>query len=207
MADIKVNPEAPQLITDYINDQTDFSHDILAKARETILNANPNILEDWKWGAPNFNYNGMFCWLVRFKDHVGINFFKGVLIKDEFNLFEPCGNSEKEKNNRMIKYRSIEELNVEQLNFYLQEALRVNSEKIKVPKRTIDTDLPDYLSAELEKHEAAYNFYNTLPPGAKRDYIEWITEAKREATRDKRMATMMEWLAEGKKRHWKYEKC
>jgi len=205
MSNPKVNQEASQLISAYIDGQSDFSHDILVRVRKIILDSNPNMLEDWKWGAPNFNLKGMICWLVRFKDHVGINFFKGVLIPDEFQLFSE--GKEDEKGNRIIKFQALSEVNEQQLNYYLQEAIRINLEEIKIPKKLIDTGLPAYLEKELSLHPAANTFFQSLSPGGQRDYIEWITEAKREATRDKRMVTMMEWLAEGKRKNWKYENC
>jgi uncharacterized protein YdeI (YjbR/CyaY-like superfamily) len=67
--------------------------------------------------------------------------------------------------------------------------------------------VPDYFLAALEANPAAYEVFNGFPPSAQRDYCDWLTDAKTEATRNKRMAQAVEWIAEGKRRHWKYESC
>lgn len=204
MAKTTVNPNAPKLIAEYIRKQGDFSQEILERLYGIIMDAHPHIVEDWKWGAPNFAYKGLVCWLVRFKDFVGINFYKGALIKDEYNRF--VEGKDADKGNRIMRFTSMEDINEEELRYYLQEAIRLNEEGIKVPKKEISADLPEDMTRALEANPKSKSFFDTLSPGAKRDYIEWITEAKREATRNSRMETMIEWLAEGKKRHWKYQK-
>ena len=69
--------------------------------------------------------------------------------------------------------------------------------------------LPEDVAALLamKKHAAARAHFDAFPPGAQREYVDWIGEAKTDATRQKRIATTLEWLAEGKRRHWKYESC
>ena len=77
----------------------------------------------------------------------------------------------------------------------------------KRPPRAIVSETPPALAAALAANPKAQATYDAFPPGARRDYDEWIAEAKRDDTRAKRVTQAMEWLAEGKKRHWKYEKC
>ncbi len=104
MAQSKVNPNAAEKISAYINKVDGEFHLILARLREIIMSSDLGIVEDWKWNAPNFHHEGMVCWLASFKQHVGLNFFKGSLIVDKHNLFESCGDA---KSNRMIKYAEI----------------------------------------------------------------------------------------------------
>jgi uncharacterized protein YdeI (YjbR/CyaY-like superfamily) len=88
--------------------------------------------------------------------------------------------------------------------------MKLNEEGVKVarPKAAPrELVVPDYFIAALEANPAAYEVFNEFSTSAKRDYCDWLTEAKTEATRDKRMAQAVEWIAEGKKRHWKYESC
>ena len=92
---------------------------------------------------------------------------------------------------------------------YIKRAVRLNDEgkpRRKGAKTKISTVAPADLVAALKANKAAKTYFAGLAPSHKRDYIEWITEAKREATRLKRLATTIEWLAEGKRRNWKYEK-
>ncbi len=200
----KIDPNANKNIQNYFEEQENEIRQTLETLHGIILNAHPKIEEDWKWGVPCFARKGLICWLAKFKEFTSINFYKGALIKDEYNLF--VEDADADKGNRMIHFTPETEINEEAVRYYIQEAVRLNEKGIQVPKKEINTDVPDYLQAELDKHPESKQFFDTLAPSAKRDYIEWITEAKREATRNNRMSTMMEWLAEGKKRHWKYQK-
>ena len=92
------------------------------------------------------------------------------------------------------------------------DAMRLNDAGIKVakPKPTGEKKelvVPDILLEALATNDAAAETFNKFPYSKKKDYVEWITEAKADATRDKRLATTIEWLAEGKRRNWKYENC
>lgn len=175
---------------------------ILEKLRGILLKDEFQLEEGWKWSAPNYDHKGMVCWLAHFKNHVGLNFFKGSLIEDLHGLYdEAC----MDKGNRMVKFRSIEEVDEEKLAFYIHEAVMLNVKGIKVAKKKIEVDVPEDLVYELDRNPKAKAFFNSLAPGYKRDYLEWITSAKREATREKRLATTIEWLGEGKKKNWKYD--
>ena len=100
-----------------------------------------------------------------------------------------------------------------QLSAHLKKAMALNEAGVKKarPKAAAKPapTLPDDLAALLaqKKHAAARKAWESFPPGAQREYVDWITEAKTDATRQKRLATTLEWLAEGKRRNWKYEKC
>ena len=89
--------------------------------------------------------------------------------------------------------------------------MRLNDEGIKVEKKASkekkELVVPDILLEALAKNDKAAETFNNFPYSKKKDYVEWITEAKAETTRDKRLATTIEWLAEGKARNWKYERC
>ncbi len=144
----------------------------------------------------------MVCWLAHFKNHVGLNFFKGSLIEYLHGLYdEAC----MDKGNRMLKFKEMSDVDLDKLNHYIYEAVRLNDEGIKVAKKNIEYSVPDDLGSALEGNLKAKSFFESLAPGYKKDYIEWITSAKREATREKRLATTIEWLSAGKKKNWKYE--
>ena len=200
----KINPEAQQKITDYINNVDGEFHEILIHLRKILTSSEIGLKEDWKWRAPNFNNKGMVCWLASFKKHVGINFFNGSLITDKYNLFEK---QYEDRINRMIKYTSLSEVDEEQLKYYLLEAVELNKQGKKTTPKIIATELSEDFKNALNNIPKAQEFFNSLAPSYKKEYIQWIVTAKQEATRLKRLNTSIEWLSEGKKKSWKYEKC
>ena len=95
---------------------------------------------------------------------------------------------------------------------HIRKAMKLNEDGVKAPSTRKSApkpppQAPDDLVAALEKNKAAQATFDAFPPGCKREYIEWIVEAKREETRAKRLAQAVEWMAEGKRRNWKYETC
>ena len=202
----KVVDNASSLIDNYINNASDFAQPILTELRKIIASADERLVEDWKWGAPGFAYEGLVCWLAAFKTHVGINFFKGALMEDNHQLFEALKADEK-KNNRMVKFTSVEDIRADELVEYIRQAMVINESgvKPKVVKKTIET--PDYFQQRLKEHPKAKEVFESFSYSNKKDYIEWITSAKREETRENRIVQSLEWLNEGKIKNWKYKKC
>ena len=112
------------------------------------------------------------------------------------------------------KLASLQDLPTDkQLATYLKKAMALNEAGVKKsrPKAAAKPSpvAPDDLATALaqKKHAAARKTWESFGPGAQREYVEWIGQAKTDATRQKRLTTTLEWLAEGKKRNWKYEKC
>ena len=116
MGNPNINPDAQQKITDYINNVEGELNEVLVHLRNILISTEIGLEEDWEWDASNFNYKGMTCWLASFKKHVRVNFFKGSLITDKYNLFEK---QYEDRINRMIKYTSLPKVNIEQLTYYL----------------------------------------------------------------------------------------
>jgi len=199
----KIDSEASEKISAYIEKADGEQKEILNRLRCFLLKEEFEISEDWKWNAPNYNHKGMICWLAYFKNHVGINFFKGSLIEDLHGLYdEAC----MDKGNRQIKFRRQDDVDEVKLKHYLYEAIKLNKEGTNVQAKKISTDIPENLAQALAKNINAKNFFDSLAQGYKRDYIVWITTAKQEKTRLKRLNTTIEWLSEGKKKNWKYER-
>jgi len=197
----KIDSEAPEKISAYIEKANDEQKEILNRLRVFFLQEEFSITEDWKWGAPNYNSKGMICWLAYFKNHVGVNFFKGSLIEDLHGMYdEAC----MDKGNRQIKFRSVTDVVEIKLKHYLYEAIKLNKEETKVQAKKISTYIPVDLAEAFLSHPKAKAFFESLAAGYKRDYVEWITTSKQEKTRLKRLTTTIEWLSEGKKKNWKY---
>ncbi|XLZ69470.1 YdeI/OmpD-associated family protein [Massilia sp. SR12] len=189
----------------YIANSAEFAQPILAHLRAVIHAACPEVTETIKWSMPNFEHHGLLCNFASFKQHCAFGFWKGEL------LLAAADDKGKEAMGQFGRITSVQDLPSKKvLAAYIKKAMQLNEEGVKVarPKAAPrELVVPDYFIAALEDNPAAYEVFNGFSSSAKRDYCDWLTEAKTEATRDKRMAQALEWIAEGKKRHWKYENC
>ena len=193
----------------YIEKSADFAKPILNHLRSLVHKACPSADEKIKWGFPNFEYkNEMLCHFASFKKHCAFGFWKGSLMKDQW-LKE---NAEME--NAMGHYgkiTSLEDLPADKIIMaHIKEAMKLNDEGIKVPRtkpgKASPIETPGYFLKEIRKNKNAWSNWEKFSNSHKKEYVEWIVDAKREETRDKRMQQAIEWIAEGKGRNWKYVK-
>lgn len=205
MAKPTVNPNAAQKIDTYISTVPEDQKPILTLIRSTVRKVDDRLQEDWKWNAPCYNLNGLICWFMAFKSHVGINFFKGAMMEDKYEAF--VEDDKEDKGNRMIHYTELDEVDTKIITDYVNQAILLNDKNIKLDfpkKKTLKT--PDYFREELSKTKNAEKVFENFTDAQRKDYIEWLEGAKKEETRNKRMAQAIEWIAEGKTRNWKYMK-
>jgi uncharacterized protein YdeI (YjbR/CyaY-like superfamily) len=189
----------------YIANAPEFARPILSHIRNVIHKACPDVTETMKWSSPFFMRKAILCNMGAFKAHCSLNFWKGSLVVGE--------NAETEGMGQFGKITSIKDLPSEKkLIGYVREAARLDEAGVKPvnkypskPKAPLKT--PPDLAAGLKKNKLAGATFEKFPPSHRREYIEWVTEARRPETRGKRLATTLEWLAKGKTRHWRYEKC
>ena len=193
----------------YIEKSADFAKPILNHLRSLVHKACPAADEKIKWGFPNFEYkNEMLCHFASFKKHCAFGFWKGSLMKDQW-LKE---NAEME--NAMGHYgkiTSLKDLPADKIIMaHIKEAMKLNDEGIKVsrtkPGKASQIETPGYFLKEIRKNKNAWSNWEKFSNSHKKEYVEWIVDAKREETRDKRMQQAIEWIAEGKGRNWKYVK-
>ncbi|MFN6964504.1 MAG: YdeI/OmpD-associated family protein [Pyrinomonadaceae bacterium] len=192
----------------YIERSAEFARPILTHFRKLVHKACPEITETLKWSMPAFEYKGLVCGMAAFKQHCALSFWKQSLL--ESDAFP----AEKTAMGSFGRITSKKDLPADKvLVDLIKKAVELNEKGVKVarPKPSADAKkelvVPDVLAAALKKNKAAQKTFDAFPYSCKREYIEWITEAKTEPTREKRLATTIEWLAEGKRRNWKYEKC
>jgi uncharacterized protein YdeI (YjbR/CyaY-like superfamily) len=185
----------------YIAKAADFAKPILKHLREVVHRGCPDVEETIKWSMPHFDYKGPLAGMAAFKAHCAFGFWKGSLIvpgsKEAMGQFG-C----------ITKISDLPKDSV--LVGYVKKAARLNEAGVKIP-RPVKRDkkeirMPADLAAALKKNAKARKTYEAFRPSHQREYLEWITEAKAEATRKKRLGTAIEWMAEGKPRHWKYQK-
>ena len=189
----------------YIAKAPDFAKPILAHIRQVVLEACPPVQETIKWGAPHFDYRGIMCSMAAFKEHCAFGFWKASLVLDDKN------SKAQEAAGHFGRITSVADLPPKKAMIgYIKKAMELN-EQVVQPKRPpkhpkMSLRVPPYLLAALKKNRKAFVTFESFPPSHKREYVEWITEAKREETRERRLATAIEWMAEGKAMNWKYIK-
>ncbi len=191
----------------YIAKSPEFARPILKKIRSLYHRACPQIEESIKWGFPHFEYKGVVGSMAGFKQYVSYGFWKAKLMDDPHKLLDlmvkaPMGHGQATK---------VSELPADKIMLaYIRQAVKLNEQGVKLPPRKKkprpELQVPDYFVLALKKSKKALATFEALSPSHKREYVEWITEAKQEETRIKRLATSIGWLSEGKPRNWKYMK-
>lgn len=189
----------------YIDRQADFAKPILRHIRETVHAACPDCEETLKWSSPTFMYRGeMLAGMAAFKQHAAFGFWRGSLVVGETQ-------EQMSAMGQFGRLTSVEDLpKRDVLEALVGKAMKLTEDGVK-PQRNKHSkepfSVPQDLRAALDANAAAAATFDGFPPSAQRDYVEWITGSKRDETRTKRLAQAVEWLAEGKRRNWKYENC
>lgn len=195
----------------YIEKSAEFAVPVLRHIRKLIHTACPQTMETIKWGFPHFDYKEeMLCSMAAFKHHCAFTFRKAALMTKNKKLEL----TERSAMGHLGKIKSISDLPSEkEFISMIKEAMELNDKGIKLKKipaadksNNKELILPDYFSKVLSKNKAAKDAFTSFSNSHKREYMEWITEAKTETTREKRIAATMEWLSQGKSRNWKYIK-
>ena len=192
----------------YIRSAPDFAQPILERLRQLFHRACPEIEETIKWSSPFFEYKGIVGNMTAFQKHVSYGFWKAGLLADPEGILEQVGNTQM----AVLKATSLEDLpGDEVLLAYIREAVDLNERGIKVPRaksarHAEALEIPEDLQAALGDNEDARKTFDNFSYSQRKEYVEWITDAKRKATRTRRLAQAVEWLADGKPRNWKYMK-
>jgi len=189
----------------YIAKSKDFAKPILKHFRELVHKACPDVEETIKWGVPSYDYKGPYCMSPAFKEHCAIVFWKAQLMKDPILV----ANAKSEAAmGHLRKIKSLKDLPKDKvLISYLKEAAKLNKEGVKLPPRSKakkELAVPEVFLKALKKNRKASETFKNFSLSKKKDYVDWITEAKTDKTRKKRIATSIAWLAEEKPRNWKY---
>lgn len=194
-------------IDQHIQKAAPFAQPVLKHLRELIHKVCPDVEETTKWGFPHFEYKGsILCSMAAFKQHCVFGFWKASLMDDPDHIFdggESAGNLGQIKNLKDLPADKI-------LTKYIKQAMQLNEEGVKVEKKTKtlpgskEIKAPDDFMKAIAKNKKALATFEKFSYTNKKEYIDWITGAKSEETRNKRRETAVEWMAEGKIRHWKY---
>jgi uncharacterized protein YdeI (YjbR/CyaY-like superfamily) len=189
----------------YIAKAQPFARPILEKVRERVHAVLPDVEEAMKWGMPAYTLGGKIVLITAaFKGHMALNFWRGQELRGEQANADAMG--------QFGKIKSLEDLPADdELDRLIGEAAEL-AKNAPAPRKAKHAPKPapelhPEFAAALGQAPKAKAALDSFPPSAQRDYFEWIGEAKQDATRQKRIATAIEWLSEGKRRHWKYQSC
>lgn len=206
----------------YIAGAAEFARPILKYLREVVHEGCPAVQETLKWRMPSFEYKGLLCGIAAFKQHCTFGFWKHALVVGPAQDSPTAGkappkgptvrNKSKEAMGEFGRITQLSDLPPRRVLLgYVRKAAKLNDEGVKVarPKPAARQALrvPPDLAAALKKKKSAAAHFAEFSYSKRKDYIEWLTEAKSEETRARRLATAVEWIAEGKSRNWKYERC
>jgi len=196
----------------YIAKAQPFAQPILSHIRDLVHQAAPEVEEAIKWSMPFFVLRGVILGhMAAFKQHCSIG-----LWGPEMNaILNAAGLHSEDGMGSLGKIASLKDLPADKkmLGYYRHAAeLIITGQRTKSLERTPKTPkpapkVPAELTAALKKNKAAAKVFAGFSPSCQREYADWITDAKRPETREKRIATAIEWIAEGKQRNWKYQNC
>lgn len=190
----------------YIAKAAPFAQPILKHLRKIVHTGCPEVEETLKWSMPHFDYKGIMCGMAAFKQHCSFGFWREAALALE-------GKGEgAEGMGQFGRIAAISDLPPEKVLIgYVCKAAALNDARVKQPKQPLKprkkaapVEAPAYLAEALKRNSRAQKTWGALSPSHRREYVAWLTEAKREETRERRLETALEWLAEGKPRNWKY---
>jgi uncharacterized protein YdeI (YjbR/CyaY-like superfamily) len=199
-------PKTDKRIDTYIAKAEPFAQPILKHLRELVHEVCPDVVETMKWSFPHFDYNGVMCSMASFKQHAVFGFWKASLMKDKSLMDNAASETSM---GHLGKIKSLKDLPSDKImKGYIKEAMELNDMGAKVvrtkPVKDRKVTVPASLKKALEKNKKASKTFEEFSSSNKKEYVDWITEAKTEETRDKRIKTAVEWMAEGRIRNWKY---
>jgi len=190
----------------YIAKAQPFAQPILTFLRSVVHQACPDVVETVKWSSPSFEYHGILCGMAAFKQHCAFGLWKHSLV------FEKSLPKEKEAMGSFGRITHCRDLPTKaELIRYIKKGMQLNEQGISAPREKTRPKkalaMPAEFKAALGRNKKAAATFEAFPPSQKREYVEWIATAKGEDTRARRLETSIEWLSEGKRKNWKYERC
>ena len=191
----------------YIARAEAFAQPILNHLRALVHAACPGVHETIKWGFPHFEHEGVLCSMAAFKAHCAFGFWHANMRAIE--TARAGHGAAMGQFGRITKIGDLPEDAV--LKTLIREAAALNKKGVKsmraMPARPKAPPVaPEYLVAALRRKKGALTNFQAMSPSHQREYIEWLVGAKRDETRDKRLATAVEWIADGKSKEWKYRR-
>ncbi len=196
----------------YIEKAAPFAQPVLTHLRNLVHQACPRATETVKWGMPFFLQQGIvLCHLAAFKQHCAFGFWgpemKKVLATDGLVSSKAMGSLGRITGLRDLPADRLLLRYMSQAAEFVESGQRKKSIDRKPKAAKPHVRVPVELSAALKKNKLAAKAFERFSPSCRREYVEWIWAAKRQETKERRVAQAVEWIAQGKSRNWKYENC
>jgi len=192
----------------YIANAAPFAQPILNHLRALVHQACPETEEKIKWGFPHFDFKGPMVSMAAFKHHCAFTFWKGDLLSDPHQVLDK---NRSEAMGQMGKLTRLEDLPSDEIMIALiKEAMALNEAGVRLPQKPKmsgkkELEVPDWFLDAIRSNPKAFETWENFSYSHRKEYLEWVTEARREETRSERLNKMLEQLQEGKSRNWKYK--
>jgi uncharacterized protein YdeI (YjbR/CyaY-like superfamily) len=208
---MKASAKLDPRVDAYIAKAKPFAQPVLEHLRELVHKGCPTVEETVKWNLPFFKFEGaIVANMSAFKAHCKLGFWGSEMGA----VLRAAGLEGKNGGDSLGKMTSVKDLPadkvmvemVRQAAGFIQRGEQVSPIGSRKGKKAVAVESPELMAA-LKKDKAAAAVFAKFSASARKEYVEWIVEAKREETRAKRLAQAVEWIAEGKQRNWKYQEC
>ena len=190
---------AQEQINLYIAELPEWQRKLLVRLRQLVHSTDEEVEETWKWNSPHFDHDGVMIGFAAFKNHVAVWFHKGALIKDTKKLFASDSKTEA-KGMRGYKLKEADVIDEKAFVDLVSQAVKLNQSGVKLgdakPTRKA-LEIPAEFQQCFETHEEAWKNWNKFSYSHKKEYVEWINDAKQEESRKRRMAKALEMIHEG----------
>lgn len=208
----KRQPDRSPEIDFYLNTANVDFQPMLAALRDVVHRTCPDVEETIKWGMPTFLYRGrILCGMAAFKQHMSFGYWQHAEVLGEAasEARTGMGSYGKLRTAADIPKPALLKSHIRRAMQLIDEAVAGTAPTRPRPARTARPEaVPSpAFAAALNGNPIARKHFEAFPPGQRREYIDWINEAKRDDTRERRIAQAIAWLGEGKRRNWKYENC
>ena len=195
----------------YIAKAQPFAQPVLKHLRKLVHRACPEAEETIKWSFACFDYKGLLCSMAAFKHHATFGFWKYKLIKDPKNYIGLRFNEGGNAMGNLGRITSLKDLPPDKVLIdFIKQAKKLNDNVVKTPakpkKPREKLVIPPYFTTAVKKNKKALATFNDFSYSSKKDYVSWVSEAKTNETRNSRMQLAVEWMSEGKRRNWRYER-
>ncbi len=195
----------------YIADSAAFAKPMLEQLREWIHDACPEVQETIKWGMPFFEYKGLLCQFAAFRQHCSFGFWKHALLAEKHEILRNQSMQAMGSFGRICSPADLPSHKI--VRMLIRDAMKLNEDGIVLPhagRKTRSTKAPipepPYLTKLLAENPKAQKAWQDFSPSCRREYLEWLTEAKTEVTRQRRLDQAITWISEGKHRNWKHQR-
>jgi uncharacterized protein YdeI (YjbR/CyaY-like superfamily) len=194
----------------YIAKAQPFARPVLRHIRSLVHTACPGVEETMKWSFPHFDYRGqMMCSMAAFKEHCVFGFWKSTLLMDPGGYLKPRSAQGGTAMGNLGRITAMGDLLPDKVFIgFVRQAMKLNDEGAKLPAKPKTKPaklvIPNYFMKAVRRNKKAAAVFDAFSYSNKKEYVQWVTDAKTDSTREQRLATAVEWMAEGKVRNWKY---